>query len=131
VEILPTQDIAVMKISPHFVAQSLMNFSHQPRPTLTPPSTADAQWFAAQLSPTKTVVDSADKPLSRMAAGIAQYDKKSGQVLHDLDVASRSSDMMDFSRANAELSDFYIQNLMNSKVINKCVQGINKLVYMQ
>lgn len=120
-----------MKISPHFVAHSLMNFSHQPRPALTPPSQADAQWFAAQLSPTKAAVDNADKPLSRMAEGVAQYDKKSGQVLHDLDVASRSSDMMDFSRANAELSDFYIQNLMNSKVINKCVQGINKLVYMQ
>lgn len=100
-----------------------------------PPGAEDIHWFNARLNPDSVGSDatSAAEPgvLSNFADTIGGSQRAQKDAFHDPRVASRSSNVEDFSRANAQLSNYYIESLMNAKIIGKAVQSVDKLSNLQ
>lgn len=69
--------------------------------------------------------------LSALGGAISDNQRAQQQAFRTLEVASRSSNPTDFSQANAVLSDYYIQSLMNAKIIAKGTQTLDKLTNLQ
>ncbi|MCU7369225.1 EscI/YscI/HrpB family type III secretion system inner rod protein [Pantoea stewartii] len=69
--------------------------------------------------------------LSGLGGAIRDNQHAQQQAFRNLEVASRSSNPEDFSQANAALSDYYIQSLMNAKIIAKGTQTLDKLTNLQ
>ncbi|MGV7093286.1 EscI/YscI/HrpB family type III secretion system inner rod protein [Siccibacter turicensis] len=95
----------------------------------------DIHWFAAQLNPASAAPPSTDALSPGVLGGIAESisgsQRAQKDAFRDLRVASRSSNVEDFSAANAQLSNYYIESLMNAKIIGKGVQSIDKLNNLQ
>lgn len=99
-----------------------------------PPGQEDIHWFTSKLN--ESVTKSAAAPTEPGVVGgimqsISGSQRAQKDAFHDLKVASRSSSVEDFSRANAQLSNYYIESLMNAKVIAKTVQSVDKLSNLQ
>lgn len=69
--------------------------------------------------------------LSALSGTISDNQRAQQQAFRNLEIASRSSNPTDFSLANATLSDYYIQSLMNAKIIAKGTQTLDKLTNLQ
>ncbi len=100
-----------------------------------PASQDDIHWFAAQLKGGNAADNSSatDSPglMGALAESISGSQRAQKDAFHDLSVASKSSSPEDFSRANAVLSNYYIESLMNAKVIAKGVQALDKINNLQ
>lgn len=94
---------------------------------------ADAQWFSAALNAPQGATDAGGAPdiISSLTGAISRNQQAQQSAFRDLEVASRSSSSLDFSAANAALSDYYVQSLMNAKIIAKGVQSLDKLTNLQ
>ncbi len=75
--------------------------------------------------------DGQENLLSGLGGAISDNQRAQQQAFRNLEVASRSSNPTDFSQANAALSDYYIQSLMNAKIIAKSTQTLDKLTNLQ
>jgi len=99
------------------------------------PSADDIQWFNAKLtgpaSDSSRAGSSEPGVVGNILQSLSSSQRAQKEAFNDLRVASRSSSAEDFSRANAQLSDYYIQSLMNAKVIAKTVQSVDKLSNLQ
>ena len=95
----------------------------------------DIHWFAAQLNPANVAQPPADAMspgvLGGLAESISGSQRAQKDAFRDLRVASRSSNVEDFSKANAQLSNYYIESLLNAKIIAKGVQSLDKLNNLQ
>ncbi|TLV11637.1 type III secretion system protein [Klebsiella indica] len=95
-------------------------------------SSGDAAWFSAALrSQTRTAsIDNQswiDKLSSLSAAGSSQ----SNQADRALVKASRSLDPQSVMDANRTLSSYYLESLLNAKLVAKGVQSLEKLTNLQ
>ncbi len=99
------------------------------------PSAEDIQWFNAKLNgpaPGSSQMSSSEPGVvGNILQSLSGNQRAQKEAFNDLRVASRSSSAEDFSRANAQLSDYYIESLMNAKVIAKTVQSVDKLSNLQ
>lgn len=95
------------------------------------PNQDDMHWFAAQLQGGTTSEDaSSDNStdfLSGITGSISDNQRTQKSAFRDLSIASKSSNPMDFSKANSQLSDYYIETMMSTKIISKTVQAVDKL----
>ena len=94
---------------------------------------ADAQWFSAALNAPEPASEAGGTPdlISSLTGAISRNQQAQQSAFRDLEVASRSTSSLDFSAANAALSDYYVQSLMNAKIIAKGVQSLDKLTNLQ
>lgn len=103
--------------------------------TLTQPAQSDVDFFSAQLKEPQVEKVSAPANVTNFLDGFANAMNKNEQTrketYQDLQDASRSSNLLEFSKANAALSNYYIENLMNAKIVAKGVQSIDKLTNLQ
>lgn len=112
--------------------------------TVSEPNKADVDYFAAQLNPEGGSGGSTDlgeikvKPtsevspfLSDLARTFANNDHQRDVAFKDLKDASRSSDMLAMSRASNSISNYYIESLMNAKIVSKTTQSLDKLTNLQ
>lgn len=96
-------------------------------------STADASWFSAALQTPATKADLQDNQawitklthLTQAASGQAH------QADRALAKASRSIDAKSVMDANRTLSSYYLESLLNAKLVGKGVQSLEKLTNMQ
>lgn len=96
------------------------------------PGAEDIHWFNARLNAASSEPAPAQPGvINGIVESISDSQRAQKDAFHDLKVASRSSNVEDFSRANAQLSNYYIESLMNAKVISKTVQSIDKLSNLQ
>ncbi|HBV39750.1 MAG TPA: AraC family transcriptional regulator [Erwinia sp.] len=99
------------------------------------PQQNDVDFFAAQLKEPQVEKVSAPTEVTHFLSGIASSlnnnEQQRKQAYQDLQQASRSSNLLEFSQANAALSNYYIENLMNAKIVAKGVQSIDKLTNLQ
>lgn len=98
------------------------------------PGPEDIHWFNAKLNspaPQSKAEPAESGAVSNILESISGNQRAQKEAFHDLRVASRSSSAEDFSRANAQLSNYYIESLMNAKVIAKTVQSVDKLSNLQ
>ena len=99
------------------------------------PSAEDIQWFNAKLNgaapESSRAASSEPGVVGNILQSLSGNQRAQKDAFHDLRVASRSSSAEDFSRANAQLSNYYIESLMNAKVIAKTVQSVDKLSNLQ
>ncbi|WP_275556489.1 EscI/YscI/HrpB family type III secretion system inner rod protein [Mixta sp. Marseille-Q2659] len=94
---------------------------------------ADAQWFSAAMNAPEGSTSTGSTPniISSLTDAISRNQQTQQSAFRDLQVASRSTNSLDFSAANAALSDYYVQSLMNAKIISKGVQSLDKLTNLQ
>lgn len=100
------------------------------------PDQNDVDFFSAQLKETPQVEKvSAPANVTNFLSGLANTlhnnERERKETYQDLQKASRSSNLLEFSQANAALSNYYIENLMNAKIVAKGVQSIDKLTNLQ
>lgn len=108
--------------------------------TVTEPNQSDVDYFSAQLN-TEGTTDLGEikvKPageisgfISDMARTFANNDHQRDLAFKDLKDASRSSDMLAMSRASNSISNYYIESLMNAKIVSKTTQSLDKLTNLQ
>lgn len=106
------------------------------KPSLAQPDQTDVDFFSAQLKEEPQVEKvSAPAKVTNFLSGLANTmnnnERERKQTYQDLQKASRSSNLLEFSQANAALSNYYIENLMNAKIVAKGVQSIDKLTNLQ
>ncbi|WJV60706.1 EscI/YscI/HrpB family type III secretion system inner rod protein [Pectobacteriaceae bacterium C52] len=104
----------------------------EPR-SLDAPASADVNWFSAALNPISNVMPSADDK-----SWVNTLVEKSNNLDNLLEHAERQvgksvstnnpKDVMDATRT---LSSFYLESLMNAKVVAKSVQSLEKLTNLQ
>ncbi|MEI2266951.1 EscI/YscI/HrpB family type III secretion system inner rod protein [Erwinia sp. CGal63] len=99
------------------------------------PQQSDVDFFSAQLKEPQVEKVSAPAEVTNFLSGIASSlnnnERQRKEAYQDLQKASRSSNLLEFSQANAALSNYYIENLMNAKIVAKGVQSIDKLTNLQ
>lgn len=99
------------------------------------PGPEDIHWFNAKLNgpapENNQQASSEPGVVGNIMESLSGNQRAQKDAFHDLKVASRSSSAEDFSRANAQLSNYYIESLMNAKVIAKAVQSVDKLSNLQ
>ncbi|WP_414147252.1 EscI/YscI/HrpB family type III secretion system inner rod protein [Erwinia sp. BNK-24-b] len=99
------------------------------------PEQSDVDFFSAQLKEPQVEKVSAPTEVTHFLSGLADSLNNNEQqrrtAYQDLQKASRSSNLLEFSQANAALSNYYIENLMNAKIVAKGVQSIDKLTNLQ
>lgn len=96
-------------------------------------NTADASWFSAALQTPAKTADASDNQswintlthLSETASG------QSKQADRALAKASRSLDSRSVMEANRTLSSYYLESLLNAKLVGKGVQSLEKLTNLQ
>lgn len=103
---------------------------------LPQPEQNDVDFFSAQLKEDPQVEKvSAPNGVSHFMNGLASSfsnsERQRKETFQDLQKASRSSNLLEFSQANSALSNYYIENLMNAKIVAKGVQSIDKLTNLQ
>ncbi|MCU5773691.1 EscI/YscI/HrpB family type III secretion system inner rod protein [Erwiniaceae bacterium BAC15a-03b] len=101
-----------------------------------PASQDDIHWFSSQLNnnaaaPDNSVAATSPGMMSGITESISSSQRAQKDAFHDLSIASKSSNPEDFAKANAQLSNYYIESLMNAKVISKGVQSLDKLTNLQ
>ncbi|MGE9550869.1 EscI/YscI/HrpB family type III secretion system inner rod protein [Erwinia amylovora] len=106
------------------------------KPSFAQPDQTDVDFFSAQLKEEPQVEKvSAPASVTNFLSGLANTmnnnERERKQTYQDLQKASRSSNLLEFSQANAALSNYYIENLMNAKIVAKGVQSIDKLTNLQ
>lgn len=107
--------------------------------TFSEPQKSDVDYFSSQLA-----IDSSEseakkiKPISHSSAIFSELSQtfssnehKRDLAFKDLKNASRSSDMLAMSRANESISNYYIESLMNAKIVSKATQTLDKLTNLQ
>lgn len=100
------------------------------------PDQQDVQWFAAEMQP-QAFEHSPDKGsvtgnlMEQLAASFGRIDKKSDKVAKVLSETANSTNPIDLTRVSSTLSSYYLESLMNAKVISKTVQGLEKLTNLQ
>ncbi|WP_338562070.1 EscI/YscI/HrpB family type III secretion system inner rod protein [Erwinia sp. E_sp_B04_7] len=104
--------------------------------SIAQPAQNDIDFFSAQLKE-EPKVEKVSAPaqttnfLSGLASTLNNNERERKETYQDLQKASRSSNLLEFSQANAALSNYYIENLMNAKIVAKGVQSIDKLTNLQ
>ncbi len=97
------------------------------------PATDDVHFFSAQLNAAAPAasVASSSAPSDFLSGIVNTVSNAQKRAFKDLETASRSSNELDFNQASATLSNFYIENLMNAKIVSKGVQSLDKLTNLQ
>ncbi|MEM6050762.1 EscI/YscI/HrpB family type III secretion system inner rod protein [Erwinia sp. P7711] len=103
---------------------------------LPQPEQTDIDFFSAQLKEEPQVEKiAAPSGVTNLFNGLANSMQSNEQhrkeTVKDLQTAARSNNLADFSQASSALSDYYIENLMNAKIVSKGVQSIDKLTNLQ
>ncbi|WP_213989515.1 EscI/YscI/HrpB family type III secretion system inner rod protein [Sodalis sp. dw_96] len=101
------------------------------------PETDDVHYFSAQLnapaaaSSASASASASSDFLSGIVNTVSDTQSAQKRAFKDLETASRSSNELDFNQASATLSNFYIENLMNAKIVSKGIQSLDKLTNLQ
>lgn len=123
-----------MKISPSQSGVAPTDLAD--KSSIAQPDQNDVDFFSAQLKQ-EPQVEKVSAPanvtnfLSGLADTLNNNERERKQTYQDLQKASKSSNLLEFSQANAALSNYYIENLMNAKIVAKGVQSIDKLTNLQ
>ncbi|EOS94903.1 EscI/YscI/HrpB family type III secretion system inner rod protein [Erwinia tracheiphila] len=96
-------------------------------------STADAAWFSAALQAPAKPADSMnnDSWINKITSLSETASGQSNQADRALAKASHSLDSRTVMDANRALSSYYLESLLNAKLVAKGVQSLEKLTNLQ
>lgn len=124
-----------MKI-PTSAPQSVLPVNDALAPAGMQPGSSDVTFFASALEQPQAATASSGtldtghlfKQLST-AFNNLENDRKS--MDNSLRKASRSTDPLVLNQVNSQLADYYLESMMNAKIVSKTVQGLEKLTNLQ
>jgi len=107
--------------------------------TFSEPKKSDVDYFSSELavdfseSEAKKIkpISHSSEFFSELSQTFSSNEHKRDLAFKDLKNASRSSDMLAMSRANESISNYYIESLMNAKIVSKATQTLDKLTNLQ
>ncbi|ANE77537.1 EscI/YscI/HrpB family type III secretion system inner rod protein [Dickeya solani] len=109
-----------------------LNGDGEPR-SVDIPAQSDVTWFSAAMEPAAPATSTADNK-----AWLGELAKKSDNLENLLQKAERqvgksinSNNPKDVMDATRTLSSFYLESLLNAKVVAKSVQSLEKLTNLQ
>lgn len=92
----------------------------------------DAAWFSAALQPQSKSASTDNQPWINKLSSLSETAASQGsQADRALAKASRSTDPQSVMDANRSLSSYYLESLLNAKLIGKGVQSLEKLTNLQ
>ncbi|OWS72913.1 type III secretion system protein [Pantoea sp. VS1] len=96
-------------------------------------NTADASWFSAALQVPEKKADTQDNQswINKLTSLTEAASGQSNQADRALAKASRSLDSRTVMDANRTLSSYYLESLLNAKLVGKGVQSLEKLTNLQ
>jgi hypothetical protein len=96
-------------------------------------NTADASWFSAALQAPEKKADTQDNQswINKLTSLTDAASGQSHQADRALAKASRSLDSRTVMDANRTLSSYYLESLLNAKLVGKGVQSLEKLTNLQ
>lgn len=97
-----------------------------------PGSTADASWFSAALqTPAKSASSDNQSWINKVSSLSEAANGHANQADRALAKVSRSLDSQSVMDANRTLSSYYLESLLNAKLVGKGVQSLEKLTNLQ
>ncbi|CAO95574.1 EscI/YscI/HrpB family type III secretion system inner rod protein [Erwinia tasmaniensis] len=97
-----------------------------------PGHTADASWFSAALqAPAKSAGNDNQSWINKVASLSEAASGHANQADRALAKVSRSLDSQNVMDANRTLSSYYLESLLNAKLVGKGVQSLEKLTNLQ
>lgn len=96
-------------------------------------NTADASWFSAALQVPEKKADTQDNQswINKLTSLTEAASGQSNQADRALAKASRSLDSRTVMDATRTLSSYYLESLLNAKLVGKGVQSLEKLTNLQ
>ncbi len=96
-------------------------------------SSSDAAWFSAALQAPAGASDAGGNQgwINKITSLSANAGTQASQADRALAKASRSVDPQSVMEANRTLSSWYLESLMNAKLVGKGVQSLEKLTNLQ
>ncbi|ATZ12632.1 EscI/YscI/HrpB family type III secretion system inner rod protein [Erwinia amylovora] len=95
-------------------------------------NTADASWFSAALqSPAKPASSDNQSWINKVTSLSETASGHANQADRALAKVSRSLDSQSVMAANRTLSSYYLESLLNAKLVGKGVQSLEKLTNLQ
>lgn len=92
----------------------------------------DAAWFSAAVQPPVKTAGSGEQPWIGKIASLSEMANKDAQQADRVLIkASRSNDPQTVLDASRTLSSYYLENLLNAKLVSKGVQSLEKLTNLQ
>ncbi|EPF18577.1 Uncharacterised protein [Cedecea davisae] len=98
---------------------------------------SDAAFFSAALEQPEAVsamggIGGKPAPMFEKASGMfRQMDSDQKQMNNVLRKAARSTDPLVLNQVDDQLSNYYLESMMNAKIVSKSVSGLDKLTNLQ
>jgi len=90
------------------------------------PTTSDANFFSQSLDQDTQNVQ--NDGLVHQASGMFnQINKEKNHIDTSLRRAEKTTDPIAMNKAESQLSNYYLENMMNTKIVSKAVQSLDKI----
>ncbi|NIG12954.1 type III secretion system protein [Pantoea sp. Al-1710] len=108
-------------------------FADQNDISLTPsqPTMSDASLFANSLDNEPADVASNGGILHKASEMFDQVNNEKNQLDTTLRRATQSTDPLAMNKAEGQLSNYYLESMMNTKIVSKAVQSLDKITNLQ
>lgn len=119
-----------MKISDNasslFAGDNDLSFTSSHSPTLS-----DANLFANEVSDQPADVAPTGGILNHATQLLDQVNDQKNRIDTSLRRAAKSTDPLEMNKVEGQLSNYYLQNMMNTKIVSKAVQSLDKITNLQ
>lgn len=119
-------------------AKGNMNLELSATPASKPvAASSDIAWFSAELEKPEGVQggitpgQSTGSLFNQLSSTFNQLESDRNNMGNVLRKASRSTDPLVLTKVDGQLSDYYLENTLNAKIVSKTVQGLEKLTNLQ
>jgi len=99
--------------------------------TPTQPTLSDASLFQNSLDQEPADNAPVSGILHNATALFDQVNDQKNRIDTTLRRASQSTDPMAMNKAEGQLSNYYLENMMNTKIVSKAVQSLDKITNLQ
>jgi len=119
-----------MKITDHasslFAGDNDLSFTAPHSPTLS-----DASMFSNEVADHPADVAPNGGILSHATQMLDQVNDQKNHIDTSFRRAAKSTDPLEMNKVEGQLSNYYLQNMMNTKIVSKAVQSLDKITNLQ
>lgn len=128
-------EVLTMKITSS-ASQSVLPVNDALAPAGMQPESGDVAFFSSALGQPEAVTaslsaDGTGNLFNQLSSAFNNLESDKKSMDSALRKASRSTDPLVLNQVDSQLSNYYLESMMNAKIVSKTVQGLEKLTNMQ
>ena len=109
-----------------FAGENDLSFTSHSQPTVS-----DASLFSNAVDDESTDTTPQGSVLNHATQLFDQVNDQKNRIDTSLRRAAKSTDPLEMNKVEGQLSNYYLQNMMNTKIVSKAVQSLDKITNLQ